>query len=363
MANTLRIKRRAAGGAAGAPTPLEAGELAVNFSDNKLYIGDGTTAVAIAGKGEFVDLGSIQTITGKKTFSGGINMNDKQLENLLDPRSGNDGLKDATNRGYVDSAIATAVAALGSVFEYVGNVSLLTDPENTGAQGATFNLDTLAKKSPGDYYRVDVAGTYTAAGQTLKAKVGDAFVRTATDWQRLDNVDAEVTGTANEISVTGDENAGYTVGLASGAGTFKTNIEAKTQNILLPQTTAGATAIKGHVSVGSYSSAGALEEDTKITPNTISLGGWEYSSYGAGFGVGIGKSNEKGAFISVETGADTTFRADSAGIILGSQGGATVTPSLQNIQCRHNLLGVDDPLTANPTKMKIDNFVIDGGVF
>lgn len=42
MANTIRIKRRAAGGAAGAPVSLANGELAYNEQDNILYYGVGT---------------------------------------------------------------------------------------------------------------------------------------------------------------------------------------------------------------------------------------------------------------------------------------------------------------------------------
>ena len=61
MANTLRIKRRAAGGAAGAPTSLENAELAFNEQDDVLYYGKGTggaggsatTVIAIGGPGAF----------------------------------------------------------------------------------------------------------------------------------------------------------------------------------------------------------------------------------------------------------------------------------------------------------------------
>jgi hypothetical protein len=52
MANTLRIKRRLTG-ASGAPTGLGLGELAHSFVDNKLYIGNGTSSVVIAGEGHF----------------------------------------------------------------------------------------------------------------------------------------------------------------------------------------------------------------------------------------------------------------------------------------------------------------------
>ena len=59
MAMTFRIKRRAAGGAAGAPSSLAAAELAYNEQDDVLYYGKGnsggnaTSIVAIGGPGAF----------------------------------------------------------------------------------------------------------------------------------------------------------------------------------------------------------------------------------------------------------------------------------------------------------------------
>lgn len=78
MANTIRIKRRASGGAAGAPASLENAELAYNEVDDVLYYGKGTggaggtaTSVeAIGGAGAYLTLSGTQTITGNKTFSG-----------------------------------------------------------------------------------------------------------------------------------------------------------------------------------------------------------------------------------------------------------------------------------------------------
>ena len=77
MANILRIKRRAGGGASGAPSSLKNAELAFNEVDNILYYGygdDGTgtanTVPAIAGVGAFISLSTDQAITGNKTFNG-----------------------------------------------------------------------------------------------------------------------------------------------------------------------------------------------------------------------------------------------------------------------------------------------------
>jgi len=78
MANTLRIKRRLAGGAAGSPSTLANAELAFNEQDSTLYYGVGTggaggsatSILSIAGPGAFVSLNGNQTITGTKTVTG-----------------------------------------------------------------------------------------------------------------------------------------------------------------------------------------------------------------------------------------------------------------------------------------------------
>jgi hypothetical protein len=58
MANTLRIKRRALGGASGAPTSLAQSELAYSEVDQILYVGQGSgggaTVVAIGGPGAYL---------------------------------------------------------------------------------------------------------------------------------------------------------------------------------------------------------------------------------------------------------------------------------------------------------------------
>ena len=77
MATNIRIKRRAAGGAAGAPVTLLNGELAFNEQDDTLYYGKGngvggaaTTIVAIAGSGKYANLGTANTWSGAQTFNG-----------------------------------------------------------------------------------------------------------------------------------------------------------------------------------------------------------------------------------------------------------------------------------------------------
>ncbi|MFZ2736613.1 MAG: hypothetical protein WBI20_14785 [Burkholderiaceae bacterium] len=77
MANITRIKRRAVGGAIGAPSSLVNAELAYNEQEDVLYYGKGTggaggtatNIVPIAGVGAVVDRSTAQSIAGVKTFA------------------------------------------------------------------------------------------------------------------------------------------------------------------------------------------------------------------------------------------------------------------------------------------------------
>ena len=75
---TLRIKRRASGGASGAPSSLAQSELAFSEVDDILHIGKGTgggaSVLAIGGPGAFVSLTATQTASGTYTFSGTVNL-------------------------------------------------------------------------------------------------------------------------------------------------------------------------------------------------------------------------------------------------------------------------------------------------
>ncbi len=73
MANTIRIKRRASGGVAGAPTSLASSEIAYNEVDDILYIGYGdngsgvaTSIRGLAGAGLYAKLAS-PALTGIPT--------------------------------------------------------------------------------------------------------------------------------------------------------------------------------------------------------------------------------------------------------------------------------------------------------
>jgi hypothetical protein len=119
MANTLRIKRRATGGASGAPTSLVQSELAYSEVDQILYIGQGSggsaTVVAIAGPGSYAQKAS-PALTGTPTApTAASSTNNTQI---------------ATT-----AFVATAVAAV-DVSGQLTNYALKASPTFTGTPAA-----------------------------------------------------------------------------------------------------------------------------------------------------------------------------------------------------------------------------------
>jgi hypothetical protein len=230
----IKIKRSTTGGV----PALSSGELAMDLLNSNLYVGNASnTAVAIGGSGTFArkdasDVaftgGSINGATiGATTASSGA-FTTLTVTGVPAAETDVVRLKELT----------AAVTALGSVFRYAGNTSAIS------GTSAAYDLNSLTDKNTGAYYSVHAAGTYVDAAFSAKAKVGDAFVKITGSWQKLDNVDVAVAG-SSEIDVTGNEDIGYTVTLLGTAGTFKKKTEDKTQNIVLPDTIAGTTAVTG----------------------------------------------------------------------------------------------------------------------
>jgi len=132
MSNTIRVKRRANGGGAGAPTTLANAELAFNEQTNIMYYGTGTggtggsatSIIAIAGNGAFVDLSTNQTIGGTKTFSSAITAD----------ITGNSGTatKLATARTIAFTGDATASGSFDGSANYSQALTLATVNSNVG---------------------------------------------------------------------------------------------------------------------------------------------------------------------------------------------------------------------------------------
>lgn len=131
MANTMRIKRRASGGA-GAPSSLANAELAFNEVDNILYYGKGTggaggtatTIEAIGGSGAYLTLTGTQTVTGAKTFSSTVDLGASAVATT--PTSSDNSTKVATTafvkaQGYGTGSVTSVALSLPSFITVSGS--------------------------------------------------------------------------------------------------------------------------------------------------------------------------------------------------------------------------------------------------
>lgn len=149
MSNIIRIKRRAAGGGAGAPTTLQNAELAFNEDTNVLYYGSGsgvggaaTSIIPIAGNGSYVDLTTNQTIGGIKTFSntivGSINGNANTATTLATGRTISiTGDISYTSGSFDGSGNVTGTGTLATVNSNIGAFTKITINEKGLATAGT----------------------------------------------------------------------------------------------------------------------------------------------------------------------------------------------------------------------------------
>lgn len=209
MSNIIRIKRRAVGGGAGAPTTLQNAELAFNEDTNVLYYGSGTgiggaatSIIPIAGNGSFVDLTTNQTIGGVKTFSntivGSINGNANTATTL------------ATGRTI---SITGDIAYTSGSFDGSGNVTgtgtLATVNSNIGA----FTKITINEK-----------GLATAGTAAVLADLASTTADFSMNGYKITNL-------ANPVSDTDAANKYYVDSVAQGLDVKASCLVATTENI------------------------------------------------------------------------------------------------------------------------------------
>lgn len=226
MSNTIRIKRRATGGGAGAPSTLANAELAFNEQTNIMYYGTGTggaggsatSIIAVAGTGAFVDLTNDQTIAGVKTFS----------SNITGSISGNAGTTTALATGRT-IAITGDLAYNSGTFDGTANVTAAGTLATVNSNVGTFLKTTINAK-----------GLVTAAAT---ANINDLTVPIA-DYAFGGY---KITGLADPASAQDAATKQYVDSVAQGLDPKASCVAATTGNITLSaaQTIDGVAAVAG----------------------------------------------------------------------------------------------------------------------
>jgi hypothetical protein len=198
MANTIRIKRRAAGGAAGAPSTLANAELAFNEQDNTLYYGTGTggaggsatSVIAIGGSGAFAALAG-PAFTGTPTApTAAVGTNTTQIATtaFVNAEIANDVVRNdtagtITMNGTQAAGVSAQIARADHVHPSDTSRAPLASPSFTGTP-----LSTTAAV---DTNTTQIATTAFVLGQASASNPvvnGTVAIGTSTRYARADHV-------------------------------------------------------------------------------------------------------------------------------------------------------------------------------
>ena len=223
MANQIRIKRRAAGGGAGAPSSLMNAELAFNEDDSKLYIGIGdngagiaTSILTLGGPGAHVTLNTNQDVSGDKTFSGTLNVTGTlqiggvavtataaEINHLSGVTSG------------VQSQINTITTDISQTQTAIGITQGDTDLGTFGGSGSTLTDGITVKAALEELEAAVEAGNSSLAGDSGTASGSSITIAGGTGLTTTGDNSSTITVDLDDTTVTA---ASY--GAAGSVGTF-----------------------------------------------------------------------------------------------------------------------------------------------
>lgn len=294
MPNAIRIKRRLAGGAAGAPATLANAELAFNEQDSTLYYGVGTggaggsatSVLAIAGPGGFATLGTTQTITGDKTLSGVISLTGTGAGSAVGvTQTVNDNSTRLATTAFVlgqGNSTAGTIAMNGTQAAGSSNLYARADhvhPSDTAKANLaspTFTGTPLSTTAVVDTNTTQIATTAFVLGQasaTTPAALGSAAVGTSTRYARADHVHANPTlssvGAATaDVSLGGFKITNLATPTADTDAASKSYVDAARSGLDVKQSVRAASTATVTVT---YNATGGTSTRGQITaaPNTL----------------------------------------------------------------------------------------------
>ena len=253
MSNTIRIKKRAASGSAGAPSSLSPSELAFNEADLKLYYGFGdngstppsaSSIITVGGAGAFFNKTDTRTantvLSGPTTGSaaaptfralvaadllklneftapdGSVSLNSQKITNLATPTA--DG--DAASKSYVDGVSQGLDVKASCIAATTGNITISTALNNgdtlDGVSLSTNDRVLVKDQSSASENGIYIVGSSPARADDLAAGA-DAAGAFAFVEQGTVNADNAFVCTSNKGSaVVGTNNLTFTQ--FSGAG-------------------------------------------------------------------------------------------------------------------------------------------------
>lgn len=251
MANTIRVKRRASGGSAGAPSTLANAELAYNESDagnGILYYGYGTggaggsatQVVAIGGDGAYVSLSGTQTISGNKTFTGTLDFSSATIATLQTTDNvivgGN-----LTVNGTTTTVNSTTVTVDDKNIE-LGSVA---SPTDAGADGGGITLKGTTDKT---FNWVDATDAWTSS-EHLDLASGKSYYINGTQVLSSTTLGSGVTGSS--LTSVGTIGTGVWQGTTIGTGYGGTGQTTYTDGQLLIGNSATSSLSKATLTAGS----------------------------------------------------------------------------------------------------------------
>ncbi len=253
MSNTIRIKKRAASGSAGAPSSLNPSELAFNEADLKLYYGFGDTGsneassiITIGGSGAFFNKTDTRTanriLAGPTTGSaaaptfralvaadllklneftapdGSVSLNSQKITNLATPTAD----ADAASKSYVDGVSQGLDVKDSVVAATTANITISTALNNgdtlDGVTLSTNDRVLVKDQSSASENGIYVVGSSPARADDLAAGVDAAGMFTFVE-QGSTNADKGFVCTSNKGSaVVGTNNLAFSQ--FSGAGSL-----------------------------------------------------------------------------------------------------------------------------------------------